>query len=442
MKKWFFIFLLVALVALQVLQGERYWSLFAHFTDDTWRQFIRNFRMSGFDPITYSILSDWHVGYDLLRHPLLPFLCYPLYLLNQLLWWFTGVNCAQIIVGVLLVASACGAMLLHYRCQCEVVGVGTGIALLLTAMLMGFGMVMVTSVVPDHFCFSLFLLMLVLYRAGVKVKRGETFSSRETALLTLITAGVTLSNGIVVLMAVVLTNLKVNSPLPTSPRRGGENSLTPLSSLLSPLLVMLLLVGFAEAVVLLHTHTADAVADSMSSQFSYTVGKASRLDILIENFFGESLQLHRKYILGDVLLRRPVIIRYTWWAQYVVEAALVGMSAIGFWAGRRRRFAWLLGGVLVFNLQLHIVLGFGINEVHIMAAHWAFVIPLSIGYLFTRRTSRPSFLSRRNRGRHLTSIASPLFSHLSPLILFAITAYLWTYHVYQLVAYWSWPLVK
>ncbi len=440
MKKWFLLCLLLALVALQVLQGERYWPLFAHFTDDSWRQFLRNFRMSGFDPITYSILTDWHIGYDLLRHPLLPYLCYPLYLLNQLLWWITGANCAQVIVGLLLVASTSGAMLLHYRLLREVVGVGSGIALLLTAMLMGFGMVMVTSVVPDHFCFSLFLLMLVLYRAGVKMKRGAKFSLREAVWLMLITAGVTLSNGIVVLMAVCATTIL--NPSPSLPEGEGANppSQSPLpwgkaTGRRAPLgmgaggrffftliLVMLLLVGFAEAMVLLHTHTAGAVADSMNSQFAYTVGKASRLDILVENFFGESLQLHRKYILGDVLLRRPVIIRYTWSMQYVVEAVIVGMSAIGFWKGRRKPFAWLLAGVLVFNLLLHIVLGFGINEVHIMAAHWVFVLSLSIGYIFVR--------------------IPRLGGVLAFVIILSITVYLWAYHVYQLVVYWSWPLVK
>jgi len=34
------------------------------------------------------------------------------------------------------------------------------------------------------------------------------------------------------------------------------------------------------------------------------------------------------------------------------------------------------------DVALHIGLGFGINEVYIMSAHWMFVIPIAIGYLF------------------------------------------------------------
>lgn len=34
-----------------------------------------------------------------------------------------------------------------------------------------------------------------------------------------------------------------------------------------------------------------------------------------------------------------------------------------------------------FDMTLHLGLGFGINEVYIMGAHWLFVIPLCIAYL-------------------------------------------------------------
>ena len=37
-----------------------------------------------------------------------------------------------------------------------------------------------------------------------------------------------------------------------------------------------------------------------------------------------------------------------------------------------------------FDMVLHLVLGFGIIEVYIMAAHWAFVIPVAAAYLLLR----------------------------------------------------------
>ena len=42
---------------------------------------------------------------------------------------------------------------------------------------------------------------------------------------------------------------------------------------------------------------------------------------------------------------------------------------------------WMCLSFFALDMILHIGLGFGINEVYIMTAHWAYVIPLCIGCL-------------------------------------------------------------
>ena len=37
-----------------------------------------------------------------------------------------------------------------------------------------------------------------------------------------------------------------------------------------------------------------------------------------------------------------------------------------------------------FDMFLHLVLGFGLQEVYIMTAHWAFIIPIAIAYILKR----------------------------------------------------------
>ena len=79
------LFFLVVLVALNSLVINLYYDKFTPFNRFYWPLFIRNFHVSGFDPITYSIISDWWAGYNVYRHPLLAFFMYPFYLLNKLL---------------------------------------------------------------------------------------------------------------------------------------------------------------------------------------------------------------------------------------------------------------------------------------------------------------------------------------------------------------------
>ena len=47
-----------------------------------------------------------------------------------------------------------------------------------------------------------------------------------------------------------------------------------------------------------------------------------------------------------------------------------------------------------FDMLLHMGLGFGINEVYIMAPHWIYVIPISLAFLFSHLRGRTLLVGR------------------------------------------------
>ena len=55
---------LIAFIALNALNVVKYWSSLSD-TELGFRNFIRDWHISGFDPITYSVLSDWSICYNL-----------------------------------------------------------------------------------------------------------------------------------------------------------------------------------------------------------------------------------------------------------------------------------------------------------------------------------------------------------------------------------------
>lgn len=114
---------------------------------------------------------------------------------------------------------------------------------------------------------------------------------------------------------------------------------------------------------------------------NWTDVTTSRCETLVENLFGESIQLHQKYTLCDVIRDRPVFVSYNWVVNYIVEGLIVLLFLGGIWAGRRSKLMWMCLSFFALDMILHIGLGFGINEVYIMTAHWAYVIPLCIGCL-------------------------------------------------------------
>ena len=138
-----------------------------------------------------------------------------------------------------------------------------------------------------------------------------------------------------------------------------------------------------------------------------------RWDSMVENLFGESLMLHQDYLLDDTLRDRPLIVTYRWWICYVVEAVILLLFIAGLWVGRKSRFLWMTMAGFAFDMVIHLGLGFGLNEVYIMASHWAFVLPIAIAYL----------------------VKAYNFRHLTSYLLLLLTVFLWLYNGILLVGY-------
>ena len=148
---------------------------------------------------------------------------------------------------------------------------------------------------------------------------------------------------------------------------------------------------------------------------NWTDKTTSRWETLKENFFGEGIMLHQNHLLGDVLRDRPVIVKYRSPSNYIVETCILILFVLGIFAGRKQKFLWLTLMFFMMDFALHIGLGFGINEVYIMTAHYMFAIPIAIGYIATAYTKKSRWVFR--------------------IFLLAITIYLWISNSYLLIDY-------
>ena len=497
-ERWFALSAILLFMALNAMVIYKYYRIFTPFNKHYWHLFVDNFHISGFDPLTYSVLSDWDTSYNVYRHPLLAFFMYIPYQLNQGLMSLTGINCAQFVEAAILLFCAVYSVVFAYRIFREVVGVARYDATLLAALLFSFAYILVTEIVPDHFALSMLMLIMVLYVSGKKMVTKRLLSKWQTVLLFVFTAGVSLNNGIKVFLASLFTN--------------GKKFFRPLNLILAVILPALLMWWFCnyeydtfvwppihakqermkkaaeakkkrdcqmplakkEAKVSVSEAAKDAKAhhpfvafhaqekpdaerhhagketavpmksdykpdttgkqqtaksgtrkDSQKSKggkpisnekfLNWTDVTTSRTQTAVENLFGESIQLHQDYLLGDVLNSRPMIVNYRWVLSYVVEGIIVLLFIIGIFFARRSRFFWMAFSWFLFDMAIHIVLGFGINEVYIMSAHWIFIIPIAIAFLMKAATGKPRLALR--------------------ILLTCVTAYLYIYNVWLIAGY-------
>ena len=399
-----------------------------------WSVFTKNFRMSGYDCWSWITVSGGRIHFVTSRHPLYLTFLYPLYLLNDWLIQNVGYNFAVYFMAVIIVFSAFYAVLFIYRVFREVLELRRKDARILTLLLFSFGHVLIPTMVPDHFVISLMLLSLTLYVTGKKMKKGQLLTAWQSLVLTFFTAGMATSNGVKTLLAGLFTN--------------GKKVFTCKFISIGVVLPLLLLLGIQQSQyyllevpqqavvrhiesetlkknpqkVLEHkkqrdewqrTHLGQPVGDGVITKLMDV--STPRVPTIVENFFGESIQLHQRSLLMDVSWERPIFVEYNWSLNYIIEAFVVLLFIVGIVFSYKQRFFKMLLAWFACDLTLHLILGFAVTEVYIMTSGWAFIIPISYGYLLKRLSMKWLKLMR--------------------VALIMLTIYLWIYNAGQTVYY-------
>lgn len=436
-ERWIALGVVLVLTALHGLVIYHYNHIFMDPSPGYWARFLHHFHLSGYDPITYSIVTIWTAKYNVYRHPLLAFFVAPLCWVNNGLLALTGVNCVQYVVSAVWIVFGLYAFLFSYRIQREIVGISHVPAVLLSVMLFGFAHVMVAAVAPDHFILSMTMLLLAIYLCGSLLKEHRELTIWQTILFFVATAGITLSNGVKVFICAFFTNgrrffrlkyLLLAVLLPSAliwatarveyhylvlpmekvahakkaemKKRKQEAVQRKKAEAERTLQLQAAAAAQAGDSMMLARATArlDSVKHAKPKARRNPYGKpisngefmrwtditSSRTDAIVENLFGEGIQLHKDYLLGDVLRHRPVIVKYNNVWNYVVEVFIVLLFLFGVLISLKRnlQFSLMLLSCFAFDMLLHLGLGFGLNEVYIMSCHWIFIIPIAIGFLF------------------------------------------------------------
>ena len=399
-----------------------------------WSIFTKNFRMSGYDCWSWITVSGGRIHFVTSRHPLYLTFLYPLYLLNDWLIQNVGYNFAVYFMAVIIVFSAFYAVLFMYRVFREVLELRRKDARILTLLLFSFGHVLIPTMVPDHFVISLMLLSLTLYITGNKMKKGQLLTAWQSLVLTFFTAGMATSNGVKTLLAGLFTN--------------GKKVFTCKFISIGVVLPLLLLLGIQQSQyyllevpqqavvshiesetlkknpqkVLEHkkqrdewqrTHLGQPVGDGVITKLMDV--STPRVPTIVENFFGESIQLHQRSLLKDVSWERPIFVEYNWSVNYIIEAFIVLLFIVGIVFSYKQRFFKMLLAWFACDLTLHLILGFAVTEVYIMTSGWAFIIPISYGYLLKQLSMKWLKLMR--------------------VALIMLTIYLWIYNAGQTFYY-------
>ena len=389
-ERWLALAALLLFMALNALLFIKYGKGFLHGAKGGfWLIFQNHFHVSGFDVWSLIFMSNHKIYFEITRHPLFALILTPFYWLNQWLMPATGVNFAMIFMALLLVAAAFYSFIFLHRVFREVLEMSAFDSLMLTLFFYGCASVMTAVIVPDHFCWSIFLLTMTLYIVGMQLKQHRSLETWKLALLAFFTGGVTLSN----IAKTWLSGWFVNG-------RKFWRVKSLLTIVLLPCTAKVRHKPFTDPPFLNWIDTSTPKGES-----------------IVENLFGESIQMHTTHTLGDMCVDRPMIVKYDYWFNYAIEAFIVLLFVVGIFFGVQsgEKFYWMCLSWFGLDMFLHLVLGFGLNEVYIMGPHWLFFIPISLAYMLRRLSAKPQQLTR--------------------VVIGLLTLYLWGYNGALLVNY-------
>lgn len=372
-----------------------------------WSVFRKYFCLSGFDAHTYVTVSKWRPLYELYRHPMLALYMWPLSWINTQLNSIFHINCAIYTVAVAWTIISTATWTLLYKLMRQTVGLPAGSALLMCLFHYSFAYVMLAAIAPDHMILTQFLLILTLFLA---TRHTDGMPLWQALLLCFVSAGVSLTNGIKTWLIDIASWTRDNITIKHITLRS-LLYLIPASTLAAMFILQTATTEKEEhqwqvtmrdnRIKKDSTYLARLRADSVrqakersrqttdNKLFQWTDNSVERMPLLIENIFGEGLILHKEHLLEDPNLTenpRPVIVRYNNHWPYIAEGTIVALLALGILCARRKRLMWMALLPFLFDMALHLGMRFAASDAYIMTAHWAFVIPISVGYLMKRTT--------------------------------------------------------
>ena len=382
--------------------------------------------VSGYDQFVLSTMTTW-IDSDylinprnIITHPGFGIFLLPIYLINSCISFVVGGNSANFILAMILTIMYVLEGLFLKRILNDYLGLNYIYSTILALFFSFTSMGMLMSFTPDHFAFSQFFLILFVYlwtreRLGNKYLFLKFFT-------TLCIFSITITNGIKILLTTFIFEKKYFL----------KYLLCFIVILLSTTIISLLIndnkstsnLGWAyyekeylQSVNYKHFYTSHediegkcAIINSVNdNKFIQTSQKqkqelsnamqehnviqtiktfywlfykrwigqsASIINVTIYNLFGESLLLHSHRLNKYEITYDSYSVIFL----NIINISIIILFLSGVIIGFKTELMKLLLSLFSIDILIHIICGFGINEIYIYSPHYLFIITLAIGY--------------------------------------------------------------
>lgn len=255
------------------------------------------------------------------------------------------------------------------------------------------------SFTPENFTYTLFLLTLYNHYAAIKLKKEEKTPTLALTLAGITIGGLTITNIIKVFIPVIF-----EKNLFKSWKKFGNAVFRIMLTCICFILLYLNRINFK------YQHIFDQT-NKQYEKFS-NVKSIPAWDMISSFFLGGNILfpgfiIRDKHNMKGFDYKGLVMDVYTSWIPYIFISILLILIFWGYFKNVKNKLVQVLMISFLVDVMIHCVMKFGLHTSYIYGAHFVFVYPLLLGWLFYSYRSAPKVLS------FLTVITSILLLYLS-----------------------------
>lgn len=324
--------------------------------------------------IDHTTLSDIYFSFDnniiykygyqsIPPHPLMRYLTSPIIFLGDLLVLFANSYKAKTLLWVIscnyMISSS---ILFIFKYLRNIINIDNKTSVLITAIFTITPINLILCFTPESFTISIYIITFILYYTAYNIKQETDIPILEKVIMSITAMGITITNLIICTIPYIYIKKNIKEKIKD-----------------------LVIIGFFAGIIFVWIGLSQHfIADTKTrlTWFTHTTGQLYKhiIDLLWGSpIFSPELWVHK--LRGD---NTDVISMgyYQYWWQYLFIIILTSLILLSFIRNYNKNFVQILFLILLFNIIIHVYIRYGLDEPFMFSAHWIYIIPLMLGWLF------------------------------------------------------------
>lgn len=324
--------------------------------------------------IDNSILGDLYFSFDnniiykygyqsIVPHPLMRYLTSPIIFLGDLLVALTGSFKAKTFLWVIfcnyMIASS---VLFIFKYLDKVISLDNKTSILITLLYAITPINLMLCFTPESFTISTYIITFVLYYTAYHIKSETDISIIEKAILSTTAAGITITNFVICTIPYLFFNKPIKSKI---------KDLAILSGIIGIILIWI-------------TATHHLIADTKTRMEWFTHTSGEFYKHVIDLFWGSPI-FSPELLIHKLRSDEVDVISmdyYNYWWQYLIIFFITGLIIFSLIKNYNNKYVQILFLILIYNVFIHIIIKYGLDEPFMFGAHWVYIVPLLLGWLY------------------------------------------------------------